>query len=96
MGLLQALRRLTPREQYDRAYRFKLASHSSVVHKPLPKEQWVSASEVSLLSICYFSLKAKTGYFALQDKRYLTPHVEDVLKENEERQVWDTMKVERK
>lgn len=44
--LLQALARLTPREQYDRAYRFKLASQSSVQHKPLPKEQWTPASEV--------------------------------------------------
>jgi ubiquinol-cytochrome c reductase subunit 7 len=32
----------------------------------------------------------------MQDKRYLKPHVEDVLKENEERQAWDTMSVERK
>jgi hypothetical protein len=44
------LSRLTPREQYDRAYRFKIASHSSLTHKPLPKKQWVSASEVCLLS----------------------------------------------
>jgi len=71
----RALNRLTPREKYDRAYRFKIASHSSLLHKPLPKEQWVPASE---------------------DKRYLKPHVEEVVRENEERQVWDTMTVERK
>jgi ubiquinol-cytochrome c reductase subunit 7 len=28
--------------------------------------------------------------------RYLKPHVEEVLKENEERQAWDAMTVERK
>jgi len=71
----RALNRLTAREQYDRAYRFKIASHSSLVHKHLPKEQWVPASE---------------------DKRYLKAHVEEVLKENEERQAWDTMTVGRK
>jgi len=71
----RALNRLTPREKYDRAYRFKIASQSSLLHKSLPKEQWVPASE---------------------DKRYLKPHVEEVAKENEERQVWDTMTVERK
>jgi len=71
----RALNRLTPREKYDRAYRSKIASHSSLLHKPLPKEQWVPASE---------------------DKRYLKPHVEEVVRENEERQVWDTMTVERK
>jgi len=71
----RALNRLTPREKYDRAYRFKIASQSSLLHKSLPKEQWVSASE---------------------DKRYLKPHVEEVVKENDERQVWDTMTVERK
>jgi len=71
----RALNRLTSREQYDRAYRFKIAAQSSLLHKPLPKEQWVPASE---------------------DKRYLKPHVQEVVKENEERQVWDTMTVERK
>jgi len=71
----RALNRLTDRERYDRAYRFKIASHSSLTHKPLPKEQWVSANE---------------------DNRYLKPHVEEVIKENEERSVWDTMTVERK
>jgi ubiquinol-cytochrome c reductase subunit 7 len=71
----RALNRLTPREQYDRAYRFKLASQSSVQHKPLPKEQWISPTE---------------------DRRYLKPHVEEVIKEEQERQLWDTMAVERK
>lgn len=33
---------------------------------------------------------------SLQDNRYLKPHVEEVIKENEERSVWDTMTVERK
>jgi len=71
----RALNRLTARELYDRSYRFKIASHCSLTHKPLPKEQWVPASE---------------------DKRYLKPHVEEVIKENDERRMWDTMTVERK
>ena len=30
-----------------------------------------------------------------QDVRYLKPHVESVVKEDEERRVWDTMTVKR-
>jgi len=71
----RALERLTPREQYDRQYRMKLASHASLTHKDLPKEQWVDPKD---------------------DVRYLTPHVEEVVKENEERAVWDSIKVQRK
>jgi len=71
----RALTRLTPREHYDRAYRFKRASQSSVLHKPLPKEQWIAPEE---------------------DVRYLKVHVEDVIKEGQERYMWDTMAVTRK
>ncbi|KZP24731.1 14 kDa subunit of cytochrome bd ubiquinol oxidase [Athelia psychrophila] len=71
----RALERLTPREHYDRQYRMKLASHASVTHKDLPKEQWVDPKE---------------------DVRYLTPHIEEVVKENEERAAWDSIKVQRK
>lgn len=71
----RALERLTPREQYDRQYRMKLASHASLTHKDLPKEQWVDPKD---------------------DVRYLTPHVEEVVKENQERAVWDSIKVQRK
>ena len=42
----QALTRLTPREAYDRAYRFKRASQASVLHKDLPKSEWVNPEEV--------------------------------------------------
>lgn len=41
----RALGRLTQREYYDRVYRMKLSAHQSVLHKPLPKEQWMSAKE---------------------------------------------------
>jgi len=70
----RALGRLTTRESYDRAFRIKTASHQSVLHKDLPKDQWLPASE---------------------DKRYLKPHLEDVLKENAERKDWDSMTVAR-
>ncbi|KAF9232142.1 cytochrome b-c1 complex subunit 7, partial [Melanogaster broomeanus] len=70
----QALGRLTPREAYDRAYRMKMSLHTSALHKPLPKEQWVSAKD---------------------DVRYLKPHIEEVIKEEEERFTWDNMIVAR-
>jgi len=41
----RALTRLTPREYYDRSYRFKRASQASVLHAPLPKEQWTKSEE---------------------------------------------------
>jgi len=71
----RALERLTPREQYDRQYRMKLASHASLTHKDLPKAQWVDPKD---------------------DVRYLSPHIEEVVKENEERAAWDSIKVQRK
>jgi len=71
----RALTRLTPAEAYDRAYRLKRASHASVLHKPLPKEQWTTPDE---------------------DVRYLKPYVEDVEREDKERQLWDNMSVTRK
>ena len=42
----QALNRLTPQEKYDRAYRLKRASQASVLHAPLPREQWLKPEEV--------------------------------------------------
>jgi len=71
----RALSRLTERENYDRAYRLKRASQASLLHTPLPKDQWVKPEE---------------------DIRYLEPHVLDVLKEVEERRMWDSVVVERK
>jgi len=41
----RALTRLTPREAYDRAFRFKRASHISVLHKELPKSEWIHPEE---------------------------------------------------
>ncbi|KDQ59478.1 hypothetical protein JAAARDRAFT_33049 [Jaapia argillacea MUCL 33604] len=41
----KAISRLPAREQYDRAFRFKVASQCSVQHGPLPKEKWLPASE---------------------------------------------------
>ncbi|KAI5124528.1 hypothetical protein M0805_003052 [Coniferiporia weirii] len=41
----KALGRLSARESYDRIYRFRVASHASVSHKNLPKEQWIKPEE---------------------------------------------------
>ncbi|KAI9463384.1 cytochrome b-c1 complex subunit 7 [Russula earlei] len=71
----RALTRLTPREAYDRAFRFKRASQASVLHKELPKSEWTNPEE---------------------DVRYLKPHVLEVVKEDQERRVWDTIDVVRK
>ncbi|KAL5490383.1 QCR7 [Sanghuangporus weigelae] len=41
----KALGRLSEREAYDRIYRFRVASQTSVIHKNLPKDQWVKPEE---------------------------------------------------
>ncbi|KAF9264890.1 14 kDa subunit of cytochrome bd ubiquinol oxidase [Marasmius fiardii PR-910] len=41
----RAITRLTPRETYDRNFRFKRASQASVLHAPLPTEQWITPEE---------------------------------------------------
>ncbi|KAI0797769.1 cytochrome bd ubiquinol oxidase subunit [Abortiporus biennis] len=41
----RALTRLTPRETYDRSFRFKRASQLSVIQQNLPKDQWTPVSE---------------------------------------------------
>lgn len=43
----KALSRLPEKEAYDRAFRLRQASQLSVLHRELPKEQWLSAKEVS-------------------------------------------------
>lgn len=43
----KALSRLPEKEAYDRAYRLRQAAQLSVLHRELPKEQWLPAKEVS-------------------------------------------------
>jgi ubiquinol-cytochrome c reductase subunit 7 len=45
----EALRRLEiaePRAAYDRAYRIRVAQQCSLSHSLLPKDKWVSSTEV--------------------------------------------------
>ncbi|KAK0551260.1 Cytochrome b-c1 complex subunit 7 [Tilletia horrida] len=71
----KAIGRLSERESYDRAFRLKRAIHLSVLHRELPKDQWLKPSE---------------------DERYLTPAIEELRKEEAEREAWDSIKVEKK
>jgi ubiquinol-cytochrome c reductase subunit 7 len=48
---LQALKRLTERENYDRAFRLRTAHMCAVAHAPLPKNLWVPKEAVSTLSL---------------------------------------------
>jgi len=41
----RAVGRLSEREAYDRAWRMRTASHCSVLHKDLPKEQWTTQEQ---------------------------------------------------
>lgn len=42
----QAIGRLTPEQAYDRSFRLRTAIQQSILHKPLPKGQWVKPEEV--------------------------------------------------
>lgn len=83
---------MTQREKYDRAFRLKRASHASVLHAPLPKDQWLKPEEVRT-PVHYVTLQPS---HSTQDNRYLRPHVLDVAKEDAERQMWDTVTVTKK
>lgn len=89
-----ALKRLTERESYDRAFRLKQAIQLSVMHRELPKENWLKPEEV-----CTFSQLRDTRmltHHSLQDQRYLTPLINEVKRADEERAKWDTVKVNKK
>lgn len=43
----KAISRLPEKEAYDRAFRLRQAAQLSVLHRELPKEQWLPAKEVS-------------------------------------------------
>lgn len=48
--LCQALGRLSPSEQYDRAWRIRRAVQYSILHQDLPRDQWIPAEEVCMNS----------------------------------------------
>ena len=43
----EALRRLSPQEQYRRAYRIRIAQQCGVTHTELPREQWIKPEDVT-------------------------------------------------
>ena len=86
---LQALRRLTPREEYDRAYRLRLASQLSVLHHPLPKEQHLTAQQVGD-SHRRLLKRDLTAFLNMQDQRYLTPLITEIIDQEQERKMLDT------
>lgn len=47
----QAISRLPKPEAYDRVYRMRMGTQSSVLHKDLPKEQWIKPEDVCILII---------------------------------------------
>lgn len=51
-NVLKALKRLPPKEAYDRVYRLRRAFQCSATHKLLPKSEWTKQEEVR----CYHML----------------------------------------
>lgn len=44
----KAISRLPEKEAYDRVFRLRQAFQLSVIHRELPKEQWLPTKEVSI------------------------------------------------
>lgn len=53
-----ALKRLSPKESYDRVYRLRRSIQCSYQHKLLPKDQWTKPEEV-----CGDAQHGKRAYF---------------------------------
>ncbi|KAF2235162.1 14 kDa subunit of cytochrome bd ubiquinol oxidase [Viridothelium virens] len=66
----KALKRLPPKEAYDRVFRLRRAFQLSLQHTILPKEEWTTTA---------------------QDRPYLSQLIEDIERENKERQELDAM-----
>jgi ubiquinol-cytochrome c reductase subunit 7 len=102
---MQALSRLTPREEYDRAYRIRLATQLSVLHHGLPKDQVLPKEQVGAVYSSVSSsskhcadLQSNLIYFTSrthQDQRYLTPLIKEVEASEEERKLLDTAIINR-
>ena len=43
---VQALSRLNARESYDRAFRLRVGIQQSLLHRTLPKDQWIKPEDV--------------------------------------------------
>ena len=44
--VIKALKRLSPKESYDRVYRLRRAFQASATHQILPRDQWTKPEEV--------------------------------------------------
>ncbi len=56
----KAIRRLTPKENYDRVYRIRRASQLAVQHKELPKAMWTTdKQDVPYLTAIVLQIKAE-------------------------------------
>lgn len=63
----------------------------------LPKEQWTKPEDVRAFHLIpILPLVILNRFLFFQDVRYLAPHVEDVHKEDMEREVWDNISVQRR
>ncbi|RDA86164.1 hypothetical protein CP532_3043 [Ophiocordyceps camponoti-leonardi (nom. inval.)] len=86
-----ALKRLTPKEAYDRVFRIRRSTQLSYQHKLLPREQWTKPEEVA-----ENNLSQKMLNIPLLDLPYLRPLVEEVEAELAEKDAFDALHVSKK
>lgn len=94
-----ALRRLSPKESYDRIYRIRRSVQCSYQHKLLPKDQWTKADEVRHnpsthpISCAPKQRRHVPLTTTCQDTPYLSEIIQQVEAELAEKDALDTMSV---
>lgn len=88
--VIEALRRLPQHIKDERAFRLVRAMQLDANKRLMPKEQWTKYEDVKTL-ICQLSKVHMTKKkIFLQDVQYLQPYIEEVRKEREEREKWNS------
>lgn len=95
-----ALKRLTPKETYDRVYRIRRATQCSYQHKLLAKADWTKPEDVCFAprfqAIYIYEKQQMTNRTLLQDISYLQPLVTQIEAELAEKDALDSASVLRK
>ncbi|KFZ19321.1 hypothetical protein V502_03717 [Pseudogymnoascus sp. VKM F-4520 (FW-2644)] len=90
--VLQAIKRLPPKESYDRVFRLRRAFQCSLSHQLLPKEQQTPPEEVCATHPSPRQEEADR----IQDYPYLSPIIQEIEAELKERNDLDSLVVKRR
>ncbi|KAK4934031.1 hypothetical protein LTR28_010974 [Elasticomyces elasticus] len=90
--VLLALKRLSPKESYDRVFRMRRAFQCSLSHQLLPKNEQTKPEEVRTAVLTW---PCTTEFDKLQDYQYLTPIIREIEAERNEREDLEAMVIKK-